>query len=292
MFHSSLRKPLSPPLSKAPEGREPCLPCLFFGVSDFFVEECGDVLRCDLVFSTNAKVVHPLLSGEKSLQLLVLNFLCSKDVLSISYALEGGSKIVSDSDIINQGNNLKDFVQTTALGKYRGVICTDEWFDVDPEYASLSEDVIASMKSMYDMGCSVIFAAVMGVFAAPRQISKLFEIQTDWELTAYTKRSVSLTQKGKSILGDSFPFENAYLKSNFLSAPKEELLFIEYIDPGDYEDPDYEDYSVPEPSPDSPVVIHFSPSGGCVSYFGFVNPLDVSYGAILLKLLNASIPGV
>ena len=258
------------------------------------MEECGDVLRCDLVFSTNAKVIHPLLSGEKSLQLLILNFLCSKDVLSISHALEGGSKIVSDSDIINQGNNLKDFVQTTAWGNYRGVICSDEWFDVDAEYESLSEDVIASMKSMYDMGCSVVFAAVMGVFAAPRQISKLFEMETDWELTAYTSRSVSLTQKGTSILEDSFPFESTYLKSNFLSAPKEECLFIEYVDPGDYlyEDSDYDDDSVPEPSPDSPVVIHFSPSGGCVSYFGFANSLDVSYGAILLKLLNASIPNV
>ena len=54
-------------------------------------------------------------------------------------------------------------------------------------------------------------------------------------------------------------------------------------------DSDIEDDPVPEPSTDSPVVVHFGATGGCISYFGFVNIVDVSlFGAIMLRLVNAA----
>jgi hypothetical protein len=95
------REPLSPPLSTAPPGPTPCL---FLGAVEWFVGECCDVLRNDLVFSTNAKSIHPLLEGQiEELQLPILNFLNGKDVYNLCKALRGGSKIVRVDEIIARG---------------------------------------------------------------------------------------------------------------------------------------------------------------------------------------------
>ena len=45
----------------------------------------------------------------------------------------------------------------------------------------------------------------------------------------------------------------------------------------------------PPPTPGSPVIMSLGESKS-VSYFGFSNPLDVSYGAIMLKLCYAKAP--
>mmetsp|Transcript_25824 Transcript_25824/g.43867 ORF Transcript_25824/g.43867 Transcript_25824/m.43867 type:complete len:133 (+) Transcript_25824:730-1128(+) len=59
--------------------------------------------------------------------------------------------------------------------------------------------------------------------------------------------------------------------------------------PEDYEDEeDYPD-GPPPPTPGSPVIMSLGESKS-VSYFGFSNPLDVSYGAIMLKLCYAKAP--
>jgi hypothetical protein len=291
-------EPLSPPLSIAPPGPTPCPPSLFLGASEWFVENCGDVLRNDLVFSTNAQPIHPQLEGKiEDLQLPILNFLNGKDVLNLSRALRGGSKIVSLDEIIERGNansfieNVDDLTQPLAPA-YRGVVTTDDWFDVDPEYRQIANNLFDTLRDMYDAGCSVVVASTMGVYSVPRQLCTIFNFESQWKLAFYTKKNISTTQVGSRILGDSFPFQKVYryTKSHFISAPQDECLFVEFIDPADYEDSDSdgEDDPVPEPNTDSPVVVHFGAAGGCISYFGFVNSLDVSYGAIMLRLVNAA----
>jgi hypothetical protein len=273
-----MKAPLAPPLTSAPPGPTPCRPALFLGVSEWFAESCGDVLRNDLVFSTNAKAIHPILQGKME-QALILNFLNGKEILVMSNALNGGSTIVTDEDLLKD-NSLA--TKKPKKGWFRGVIVTDDWFDVDPEYQTLTNNMIETLKTMYDSGCSVIVAASMGVFSVPQTLSSVFQFAQPWDLTAYTSKRLITTPVGKSILGNAFPNKSVYAKANFIQAPREESLLIECINSEDYDSDEEE----PEPNTDSPIVVHKSKNGGCVSYFGFVNDLDVSYGAIMLQLLN------
>ncbi|KAL7492939.1 hypothetical protein ACHAWT_003336 [Skeletonema menzelii] len=78
-----------------------------------------------------------------------------------------------------------------------------------------------------------------------------------------------------------------YSKAHFIVGGGE--LFTEYLCPEDYEDEeDYPD-GPPPPTPGSTVITSLGESKS-VSYFGFANSLDVSYGAILLKLCYAKAP--
>ena len=103
----------------------------------------------------------------------------------------------------------------------------------------------------------------------------------DWNLCAYTTRSIELTESGSSIIGDAFPYSDRYVKANFVTG--EGQLFTEHLHPGDYEDEEDYPNGPPPPEPGSPIVT-VTRGDKSVSYFGFVNPSDVSYGAILLKL--------
>jgi hypothetical protein len=274
-----MKAPLAPPLTSALPGPTPCRPALFLGVSEWFAESCGDVLRNDLVFSTNAKAIHPILQGKKE-QALILNFLNGKELLVLSNALNGGSTIVTDEDVLNDSSLA---TKKPKKGWFRGVIFTDDWFDVDPEFRTLANIMIETLKTMYDSGCSVIVVASMGVFSVPQTLSSIFQLAQPWNLTAYTSKSLITTPIGKPILGNAFPNKGVYAKANFIQAPWEESLLIEEsINPEDYDS----DEEAPEPDTDSPIVVHKNKNGGCVCYFGFVNDLDVSYGAIMLQLLN------
>lgn len=246
------------------------------------------------MFSSRAKAIHQLLKGKLGdLQLPILNFLSGNDVFNLSKALGGGSVYVSQQDMCKEVDVLSLFKSPCNKSEYRCVITTDDWFDVDREYQNLAHSLFDTLKFMYDNGRSVVIAATMGVYSVPRTISTIFHFKSEsqWKLASYTKKSISKTEVGNRILGDAFPFTQTYLKSHFVSAPTEECLFIEYIDPADYEDSDsdYEPERVPQPSPDTPIAVHFGDNGGSVSYFGFVNPLDVSYGAIMLRLANLSL---
>lgn len=275
-----MKSPLAPPLTSAPPGATPCRPTLFLGVSEWFIECCGDVLRSDLVFSTNAKPIHPILEG-KFEQVLILNFLNGKDLIGLSKALDAGSTILSDEDIL-----MDPTLATEKTNKdwFRGVIFTDDWFDVDPEYQPLATNMIQTLKSVYDSGGSVIVAATMGVFSVPQTLSSIFELPEPWALTAYTRRSMVGTAVGKSILGNALPNKTLYVKAHFVRAPTNDSLMIEVVNSDDYDSSDEE----PEQQTESPIVTHQdnSDNGGCISYFGFINDFDVSYGAIMLKLLN------
>lgn len=278
LFPNQETEPLAPPLTSAPPGSNPCLPTLFLGVNEWFAEECGDVLRNDIVFSKSAKFMHPLVEGRME-QVLVLNFLSGKDVLNLSKALHGGSTVVTMEDLLERG-----FQAATKLidkNSYRGVIATDDWFDVDPEYQLLADNLFHLLSTMHNNGCSVIVASTLGALSTPRRLSSMFECGP-WDFASYTKKTVTMTQLGKEILGNAFPETELYAKACYIRAPQEECLFLEHIYPDDY-DSDEEEH---ESGKDSPIVVNRGKSGGCISYFGFVNSLTVSYGAIMLRLLN------
>lgn len=175
---------------------------------------------------------------------------------------------------------------TQVSQKFKGVVVTDDWFDVDSEYQPIANAIFQTLKDMYNGGGSVVIAVTMGVFSVPQQITSMFQLSTSWNLTAYTKRSITTTSVGKIILEDAFPTRHVYTKANFVRAPDEECLFMEYIDPEDYEDDsDYDE--PPSANKDSPVVTHCGgPNGARISYIGFVNDLDVSWGDIILKLIS------
>mmetsp|Transcript_20858 Transcript_20858/g.31676 ORF Transcript_20858/g.31676 Transcript_20858/m.31676 type:complete len:146 (-) Transcript_20858:670-1107(-) len=112
---------------------------------------------------------------------------------------------------------------------YRSVVSTDHWFDVDPEYRQLADNVLNTFRNMYDAGCNVVMAATTGVYTTPRRLCTIFRIESQWELRSYTKKSTCTTQVGKRILGGAFPFQEKYIKAHFISAPLNECLFVEYI---------------------------------------------------------------
>jgi len=287
MFFGGKSKNLAPPLSKAPPGPQPSPPSLFLGAFDWWVEKCGDLIRSDLTFSSNAKIMHQALEGKiEDLQLHILNFLPGEDLINLCKALDAGSVIVSESQLMSFEDLRNFFENGEREHSYRSVIITDQWFDVDSEYQPLANEIFCKLRQFYNKGCSVIIGGPMGVFSATTTISNLFDLE--WSFASYTTKSMKKTRIGERILGDSFPFEVQYLKSNFIKAPPNESLFIEHINSEEYsDDSDYE-FGPPEPSTDTPVAVHFREEGGSISYFGFVNSLDVSYGAMMLRLANAT----
>ena len=191
-------------------------------------------------------------------------------------------EVITDDMVLEEPSKAKI---SNVSQKYKGVIATDDWFDVDYEYQPIANAIFQVLKDMYKGGGSVVIATTMGVFSVPQQISKMFQFSPSWTLAAYTKRTIITTSKGKGILKEAVAARPIYTKAHFVQAPKEECLFEEHINPEDY-DSDYSD-EPPQPSQESPVVMHCGgPNKGRISYFGFVNDLDVSWGDIILKLLT------
>ncbi|KAL3943200.1 MAG: hypothetical protein SGBAC_002730 [Bacillariaceae sp.] len=284
---ASKREPVAPELVSAPPGPQPCLPSLLLGVDEWWMEHCEDVLRNDLVFSSRARALHPLMKGRHD-QVHILNYLSGKDLIALSKATNGGSLMVSVDDLI-QNNRIRNEIHPSPEGRYHGVVLTDQWFDVDEEYQALATSLFRAAKVMYDRGCSVVFVATAGVYSAPTSISALFQLGQQWRLTNYTKHDLVKTAVGETILQSAFPSKAVYTKAHFVSAPEAESLLIENVNPHDYDSDD----SMPTPNTSSPLVVHRDAdgnNGGCVSYFGFVNPLDVSWGATTLKLLYLNAP--
>mmetsp|Transcript_23463 Transcript_23463/g.47605 ORF Transcript_23463/g.47605 Transcript_23463/m.47605 type:complete len:396 (-) Transcript_23463:498-1685(-) len=197
-----------------------------------------------------------------------------------------GDTVKNHSVVLTSGTLIRDPSQAkipNVSHKYCGVITTDDWFDVDDEYQPLANGIFRILTEMYHAGGSVVVAATMGIFTVPRQISTIFGFDSPWVFRAYTAKNIMTTPTGREILGDAFPNHHVYAKSHFIQAPLEECLFQEYINVKDYEDDsDYDE--IPSPNRDSPIVTHCGPNGGRISYFGFVNDLDVSYGDIMMKL--------
>lgn len=190
-----------------------------------------------------------------------------------------GSVILSEEQIYDSKTMEVDMSKIHELekGDYQAVI-------VDDTCAIREPDVTAFVVKQYAKGSSVIIMAVEGIFDLST-LNKNFNV--NWKFNGYTARSVELNDLGKQIIRDAFPPAHQYVKANFIVGGGE--LFTEYMCPEDYEDEeDYPD-GAPPPTPGSPVVTSLGDSKS-ISYFGFVNSLDVSFGAIMLKLCYAAAP--
>jgi len=193
-------------------------------------------------------------------------------------AIKGHSVVLTEETLLNDPHQAKI---CNVSKKYRAVVITDDWFDVDEEYQSLANNIFQVLKDMYQAGGSIVIAATIGLFSAPRQISKMFCFDTPWEFGAYTTMNMITTPLGREILRDSFPEKSVYTKANFVKTSPEECLFQEYIYLETYED------DIPSPVKDNaPVVRHCGPNGGTVFYFGFVSEDGFKWGNMMMRLMQ------
>ncbi|EJK63650.1 hypothetical protein THAOC_15677 [Thalassiosira oceanica] len=200
------------------------------------------------------------------------------ELLSLT-KIHGGSVIWNELEVLDQKTGDVDTRRLKELAgeEYHAVVTDDTCFIREP-------DIRSFVVKQHANGASVVIMGIEGIFDLS-VINRSFGL--DWKLCAYTARSITLSEKGVDALGkEAFPFKDKYVKSHFIaSKDKGEELFVEYLDPRDYDDEeDYPD-GIPPPAPGSPVVMNLK-GARSVSYFGFVNPLDVPYGPILLKLCH------
>ena len=280
---SSVRS--DPIIQKSPADKTPCHPILLLGLSEYVLEDLRHIFIHDIVFSTRATfgVNHHWDSGTC---LHMLNYLDGKSLVSIARVF-GGPVIVDEEDL---------FVSTDDYGCSVNMKTIDQLSQGDMQYQAIVTDdtnminypAIGNFvgKQYHNCDTSVVIMALEGIF----DLSKIHEIfGVRWEVLAYTRRDIDLSDIGKSVIGEEL-FQKSYTKANFYSGPHE--LFVEVVNPEDFED-DYEDDAeleadtTPEPNPGSPIVTHFD-GYKCLSYFGFVNSADINFGAVILRLCYAS----
>lgn len=257
------------------------LPILIIGLpcGDEWGKYLSDILIHDLIHSsTSTFMKDDDASSKNDMKQQILSYLEGKDLLGLSRK-HNGTVILSESEVLDQSTGNVDMERFGELeqSEYQAVIVDDTCFVREP-------DITRFVMQKYNKGSSVIIMAIEGLFDLSAMNNNF---GVNWKLSAYTKRDIKLTQTGKKIIGDGFSFDQKYTKSHFVTGGSGEELFEEYQYPENYEDEeDYPD-GPPPPQPGSPVVTALKGSKS-VSYFGFVNPLDVSYGAILLKLCYAA----
>lgn len=270
------REPLSKPLNKSPPGPEPWHPTLLLGLPRWAANSLNDVLINDLVFSSNGAWK---LFDENGIKLHVLQYLDGDSLLNMTQAY-GGSVVLSDDQVFAEGTDQVDRRKLQDLSKqrYQAIVIDDTCLYREP-------DLTEFVSSQYSKGVSVVVMALEGIYNL-NVLQQVFGV--NWTIRAYTKRTIKLTESGKRIIGtDAFPFETKYTKALYVSG--EEELFMEHVSPDDYEtsDSEVENDPVPDPAPGCPVVTHID-GVKSVSFFGFVNDLDVSYGAIIHRLCYAA----
>ena len=256
----------------------PCKPILVVGLpSDkTWTESMSHILIHNLLYASTSTYMSGGSDYEAKLKhLLALN---GDDLLRLVKE-HAASTILSETQIYypRSYDVNKETFGELEKGDYQAVIVDDTCFIREP-------DVTAFVMKQYSKGASVVIMAIEGIFDLSTLNS---QFKVNWKCAGYTARSVELNYLGRQILDDSFPSEHQYVKAHFIVGGGE--LFTEYLCPEDYEDEeDYPD-GPPPPTPGSPVITSLGESKS-VSYFGFANPLDVSYGAILLKLCYAKAP--
>eukprot|EP00957_Ditylum_brightwellii_P050110 3798652-Ditylum_brightwellii.AAC.1 len=130
-----------------------------------------------------------------------------------------GDTLKNESTLITEQDLLQDPTKAKIVNvsqKFRGVITTDDWFDVDHEYQPIANSIFRTLKDMYNAGGSVVIAITVGIFSVPQQISTMFEFDSSWALSAYTRQSITTTSVGRQILADTFPEQHVYTKANFV----------------------------------------------------------------------------
>ncbi|KAL7540145.1 hypothetical protein ACHAXR_009892 [Thalassiosira sp. AJA248-18] len=259
-----------------PPGTSPCKPILLIGLpsSDDWGKYLSHILIHDLLYASTSTYMDGNANDHQA-KLAKLSSLDGNELLKLTRKHKG-SVILSETEVLNQQTGDVDTNRLRQLekGDYQAVIVDDTCFIREP-------DITAFVMKQYAKGSSVVVMALEGIY----NLSTLNQnFNVNWKVCAYTARSIKLTDIGKEVMGDAFPFDEKYVKSNF--AVGEGEMFVEHQFPENYEDEEDFPDGPPPPEPGSPVVTSLGDSKS-VSYFGFVNPLDVSYGAILLKLCHA-----
>ena len=256
----------------------PCKPILMIGLPSnaTWTESMSHILIHNLLYAPTSTYMSGGSDYEAKLKHLLS--LSGDDLLLLAND-HIASTIISETQIYYPKSYDVNKEQLGQLEKedYQAVIVDDTCFIREP-------DLTAFVMKHYGKGASVVVMAIEGIF----DLSTLNrQFQVNWKFAGYASRSIESNYLGKQILGDAFPSDHQYVKANFVVGGGE--LFTEYLCPEDYEDEeDYPD-GPPPPTPGSPVITSLGEAKS-VSYFGFVNPLDVSYGAILLKLCYAKAP--
>jgi len=266
---------LAAPLELRPDGYS-CKPVLLIGLpSNTEWANClSHILIHDILYATTSTFMDGIHRYEPQLQ--HLSSLDGKELLHITRKY-GGSIIWPIEEVILDGQTEVDKNRLRQLqkGDYQAVIVDDTCFIREPDITNFVVD-------QYTKGASVVVMAMEGIFDISL-LNRKFNV--DWKFLAYTSNTIELTDRGKAIIGDAFLFEERRVKANFICGKGE--LFTEHQDSEvDYDDVEEYPYGPPPPS-GSPIVTALRDHKS-VSYFGFVNPLDVSYSAILLKLCYAT----
>jgi hypothetical protein len=274
MDRGGTKPPLSLPLlgPLPSQSGDPPDPVLVLGVLVGIDAELGDVFRNDLVYSRTTQWNRhlPRELGD-SVLLHILQFLDGRALINLCKIYDG-TAVVDDSMLYDREGNLQmSAIDALKPKRFRAIVVSDSALS---EETDIREYVIAERDRH---GSNIVVMAIEGLF----NLGFMRDFGVAWRLTAYTKRSIYTTEAGKHILGQyAFPFESKYTKCNFVEGNGHEL-FAELV-----EDDSEDDDPPPVPQPGSPVIVS-SVGGRCVSYFGFVNGLDVSYGAIILRLCYA-----
>ena len=278
LFGGKNREPGSYPLEGSPPADSlPCKPTLILGLSAHTSEDLEDVIRNDLVYASTSRARSLLPGVQEGVLLYMLRFLESKSLFSLTKAV-GGTRVVDMEDLYDdEGEVRPDKISSLRNGRYQAIICADY---------SLSEpgpcaDFVQEQYQQH--GVSVVVMAIEGLFDMS-YMQRLFGI--NWRLAEYTARSIQLSDVGTSILSrNAFPQDNKYAKAHYVVGDGE-ALFLNWTDPEEEEDSDSDERD-PIPQPGSPVMVHLDENKS-ISFFGFVNSLDVSFGAIILRLCYAA----
>jgi hypothetical protein len=284
MFKQLPKKPKSRPFSRLPPvPTDKCRPTLLLSLPAWVPPLLQDVLRNDLMYSSSSTWNWNRLGDGLKLHILQM---CDGDALLLMTKAFGGTSIVPESDMFDsEGEVIESALAPHQSVKYQAIVVDDTSMVHVPAVARF----VANKFQTDD--CSVVIMAIEGIFNL-RPYAEHFGV--NWHFAAYTKRYIRLTERGHQILStDAFLPTHEYTKAAFVESQGEggenDALFVEYHDPRDYEDEssDEEGNRVPPPGPGSPVVCSVM-GNKSVSYFGFVNSGDVSYGAIVLRLCYAA----
>ncbi|KAL7471763.1 hypothetical protein ACHAXS_012060 [Conticribra weissflogii] len=233
-----------------------CKPVLVIGLPTYkdWGENLSNILIHCLLYSTTSTYMIPS-DDDYEGKLQHLTSLDGEELMKLSRE-HNATVIWSEDELLNEEDEEVDMVRLRELekGEYQAIIVDDTAFIREP-------DITEFVANKYEKGASVVVVAIEGIF----NISPLRrKFNVDWEFGAYTKRDIKLNDLGKQIIGDAFPEEYVYTKSQFIIGEGE--LFTEFQHPEDYEDEeDYPD-GPPSPAPGSPVVTVFTSGYGCLSW--------------------------
>mmetsp|Transcript_5819 Transcript_5819/g.12347 ORF Transcript_5819/g.12347 Transcript_5819/m.12347 type:complete len:343 (+) Transcript_5819:87-1115(+) len=266
------------PFKLLPPETLPCKPILTIGLpsSAEWAESMSHILIHNLLYASTSTYMRG--ESDYDYKLKHLMSLKGDELLRLTNE-HAASNVLSETQIYypNSGDVDMKTIRRLEKGDYQAVIMDDTCFIREP-------DLTAFAMKQFNKGASVVIVGLEGIFDLST-LNRQFKV--NWKCAGYSSRSIELNYLGKQILGDAFPSDHHYVKAHFIVGGGE--LFTEYMCPEDYEDEeDYPD-GPPPPTPGSPVIMSLGESKS-VSYFGFSNPLDVSYGAIMLKLCYAKAP--